>query len=70
MCTLRKSVLILVLVFVMVLSIFVGASADELTEQQSNAIAMLNHITVLTQEINASKKLKVWENSVTFEQVK
>ncbi|NLL55128.1 MAG: hypothetical protein GX246_08275 [Clostridiales bacterium] len=70
MCTLRKSVLILVLVFVMVLSIFVGASADELTEQQSNAIAMLNHITVLTQEINASKNLKVWENSVTFEQVK
>jgi hypothetical protein len=54
----------------MVLSIFVGASADELTEQQSNAIAMLNHITVLTQEINASKNLKVWENSVTFEQVK
>ena len=67
MCTLRKSVLTLVLVFVMVLSIFAGASADELTEQQSNAIAMLNHITVLTQEINALKNSRVFmEQAYTF----
>lgn len=32
----------------------------ELTSEQDNAIAMLNHITVLTQDINASKNSRVY----------
>lgn len=32
----------------------------ELTSEQENAIAMLNHITVLTQDINASKNSRVY----------
>lgn len=32
----------------------------ELSSEQSNAIAMLNHMTVLTQEINASKNSRVY----------
>lgn len=34
--------------------------ATKLTEQQSNAIEMLNYITVLTQDINASKNSRVY----------
>jgi len=54
---------------VMAVSIVVGSLgstmvlADEttkLTEQQSNAIEMLNYITVLTQDINASKNSRVY----------
>ena len=40
----------------------VNASAEdiELTERQRNAIAMVNYITVLTQEINASKNSRLY----------
>lgn len=36
------------------------AETSELTAEQSNAIAMLNFITVLTQEINASKNSRLY----------
>ena len=35
------------------------AEEKELTIEQQNAIAMLNYITVLTQEINSSKNSRV-----------
>ena len=38
----------------------VNTAASDLTAEQSNAIAMLNHITVLTQEIIASKNSRVY----------
>ena len=38
----------------------VYAENNELTAQQKNAIAMLNYITVLTQEINASKNSQLY----------
>ena len=53
---------ILALVISIVLIVSCGAYADEaeLTAEQRNAIAMLNYITVLTQEINASKNSKLY----------
>lgn len=51
----------------LVLTMFIGqfsavASAENttLTAEQSNAIAMLNYITVLTQEVNASKNSRLY----------
>lgn len=37
-----------------------SSQAEELNEQQKNAIAMLNHLTVLTQETNASKNSRLF----------
>ena len=39
---------------------YVNAETADLTAEQDNAIAMLNHITVLTQDINASKNSRVY----------
>lgn len=64
-----KRIMHSLLAIVMVASFVVGnigtttALAEEtvkLTEQQSNAIEMLNYITVLTQDINASKNSRVY----------
>ena len=41
-------------------SITATAEADTLTAEQRNAIAMLNHLTVLTQETNASKNSRLF----------
>ena len=38
----------------------VYAEASELSDEQKNAIAMLNHLTVLTQETNASKNSRMF----------
>ena len=63
----KHSVLSLVLAFVLFMSTLSGfsgsparAEAAELTDTQRNAIAMLNYITVLTQEINASKNSRLY----------
>lgn len=60
----NRSFLSLVLSVVLVLSLFAGSSAYaeevELTAAQRNAVAMLNYITVLTQEINASKNSRMY----------
>ena len=39
---------------------YANAETTELTAEQDNAIAMLNYITVLTQDINASKNSRVY----------
>ena len=38
---------------------YVDNSATELTKEQSNSIAMLNYLTVITQEINSSSGSKL-----------
>ena len=43
-----------------VLPSIAGETAQMLTAEQKNAIAMLNYITVLTQDINKSKNSKVY----------
>lgn len=43
-----------------VLSSIAGETEQTLTAEQKNAIAMLNYITVLTQDINKSKNSKVY----------
>ena len=61
---LKKSFLNLILVVAFTFgglgSISSNADVAELTKEQLNAIAMLNYITVLTQEINASKNSRVY----------
>ena len=58
-----KSLICVVLTLTLVIgnvgSISAYADEAELTKEQQNAIAMLNYITVLTQEINASKNSRV-----------
>ena len=63
----RRSVISGVLAFLILIgSIFGGlnsaalAETVQLTNEQRNAIAMLNHITVLTQDINASKNSRLY----------
>lgn len=60
-----KKVISIILTVVCLLGTFSGTSvyaAQEttLTDEQRNAIAMLNYITVLTQDINASKNSRVY----------
>lgn len=59
-----RSFLSIVLSVALVLCLFCGSTAfaedAELTAAQRNAIAMLNYITVLSQEINASKNSRMY----------
>ena len=61
----KKSIMILIVALSMVLTnasvcMPVFAEATDLTNEQKNAIAMLNYITVLTREINASQHSRVY----------
>ena len=63
----KKSLLCNVLVVIMLISILLSgrpstaiAEGNNLTDVQRNAIAMLNYITVLTQEINESKNSRLY----------
>ena len=58
----RRSILSVILALIICIGIFPMASAENvsLTEEQANAIAMLNYITVLTQDINASKNSRLY----------
>ena len=57
----RITALLLVTLFcVSCLGLCAFAEKTELTAEQRNAIAMLNYITVLTQEINASKNSRLY----------
>ena len=53
-----------ILAFVLLAGMFLGAEAyakpTALTDEQANAIAMLNYITVLTQDDNASKNSRLY----------
>ena len=53
-----------ILAFVLLAGLFLGAGAyakpTALTDEQANAIAMLNYITVLTQDVNASKNSRLY----------
>lgn len=53
-----------ILAFVLLAGMFLGAEAyakpTALTDEQANAIAMLNYITVLTQDVNASKNSRLY----------
>lgn len=64
MCRLKKRVLSLVVAITLLSGVLNGitvyAEEPELTTEQLNALAMLNYITVLTQEINASKNSRVY----------
>ena len=57
----RRSVLSVILTLIICIGIFPAASAENaaLTDGQANAIAMLNYITVLTQDVNASKNSRL-----------
>ena len=61
---LKRSFLSLALAVSLMMGLLCGATVyaeePELTSQQKNALAMLNYITVLTQEINASKNSRVY----------
>lgn len=58
----RRSFLSVILTLIICISILPTASAKNatLTDAQANAIAMLNYITVLTQDINASKNSRLY----------
>ncbi len=61
----RTPIVSLFLTFIMLFSVVVvgttpSAQAAELDESQRNAISMLNYITVLTQDINASKNSRLY----------
>ena len=58
----RRSILSVILALIICIGIFPAASAEKaaLTDEQANAIAMLNYITVLTQGINASKNSRLY----------
>ena len=58
----RRSILSVILALIICIGIFPAASAENaaLTDEQANAIAMLNYITVLTQDINASKNSRLY----------
>ncbi len=63
----RKSLLCSMLAVIMLVSVLFSsmtstahAEGNELTDVQRNAIAMLNYITVLTQEINESKNSRLY----------
>lgn len=53
-----------ILAFVLLAGLFLGTGAyakpTALTDEQANAIAMLNYITVLTQDVNASKNSRLY----------
>ncbi len=55
-----KTALSLALIITLSFGMVPCSSAEDLSKQQANAIAMLNYITVLTQEINASKNSRVF----------
>ena len=59
--TVKKGLAILILLTMIVCPLFssLAEEASSLTTEQRNAIAMLNYITVLTQEINASKNSRL-----------
>ena len=58
----RRSVLSVILALIICIGIFPVASAENaaLTDEQADAIAMLSYITVLTQDINASKNSRLY----------
>lgn len=60
----KRSFICLALAVSLLTGLFSGstvyAEESELTSQQQNALAMLNYITVLTQEINASKNSRLY----------
>ena len=58
----RRSILSVILALIICIGIFPAASAENaaLTDEQANAIAMLSYITVLTQDINASKNSRLY----------
>ena len=58
----RRSFLCFLLVLTLLAGVLPAASAESaaLTDEQANAIAMLNYITVLTQDINASKNSRLY----------
>ena len=55
-----KKILAFVILTGMLLSVPAYAKPSALTDEQSNAIAMLNYITVLTQDVNASKNSRLY----------
>ncbi len=60
-CKIRLlSILLIVGIMVGTLSISAFADDQDLTEDQNNAITMLNYLTVLTQEINSSKNSRIY----------
>lgn len=54
------SVMLAVCILLGILPIARAESAAPLSEEQTNAIAMLNYITVLTQDVNASKNSRLY----------
>mgnify|MGYP004538447501 CR=1 FL=1 len=58
----RRSFLCFLLVLTLLAGVSptVSAASAALTDEQANAIAMLNYITVLTQDINASKNSRLY----------
>ncbi len=55
-----KKILAFVILMGMLLGVPAYAKPSALTDEQSNAIAMLNYITVLTQDVNASKNSRLY----------
>lgn len=63
----RKSLFNGMLAFIILVGVISGGFSSiaegesiQLTAEQRNAIAMLNHITILTQDINASKNSRLY----------
>ena len=50
----KNRLICVVIAFIMIISMF-SALAEDTTQEQVNALAMLNHLTVLAQETNDSK---------------
>lgn len=61
-----RQVTSIILLMVLVTGIVGPASAESaaLTDEQRNAIAMLNYMTVLTQETNAAKNSRIFMEQV------
>ena len=55
----KHRLICVVIAFIMIISMF-SASAEDTTQEQVNALAMLNHLTVLAQETNDSKNSRIF----------
>ena len=55
----KNRLICVVIAFIMIISMF-SASAEDTTQEQVNALAMLNHLTVLAQETNDSKNSRIF----------